>query len=125
MTRGLLSWAGGLLFVAAVLGSLYMLGRMHEREAWQAREVERMAAISLAVGETVARANALAVDVERLRKRPERIKEVVKEIRVEADAECSSISPDYRRLWNAGDRAPTGPAAVGDDGMPRMAATGR
>lgn len=125
MTRDLLSWAGAALLVTALLGGLYLLGRDHgaaaEAARWQAAENERLSAISLAVGETVARANTLAVDVERLRARPERVRTITKEIRVEADADCRSLPLDWMRLWNAepGDREPAGAAAVADDaGLP-------
>lgn len=105
VSRDLLSWAGGLLFVAALLVGLYGLGRMHgaqaAREEALVAENERLSAISLAVGETVARANALAVDVERLRARPERVRTITKEIRVEADADCRSLPGSWLRLWNA------------------------
>ncbi len=43
MSRDLLSWLGGLLFVAALLGGLYLLGRSHgaaaERAEWQEKQL--------------------------------------------------------------------------------------
>ena len=105
MTRSLLSWTSGALLVISLLTIGYFTARgqgvASERGRALAAENERLAAISLAVGETVARANALAIDVERLRSRPERVRTVTKEIRVEADADCRSLPLSWGLLWNA------------------------
>jgi hypothetical protein len=127
MSRDLLVWAGGLLFVACLLGGLYGLGRMHgaqvTREEALAAENARMTAVSLAVGETVARSNALSIEVERLRARSERVRTITREIRVEADADCRSLPADWLRLWNAepGDRPDAGAARVDDAGRMSVA----
>lgn len=121
MSRELLSWAGWLALVSALLVGGYFTARAHGVEAERARalsaENERITAISLAVGETVARANALAVDVERLRVRPERVRTVTKEIHVEADADCRSLPRAWGLLWNAepGADPPARTAPVADD----------
>lgn len=63
MTTRLLSYVGGLLFVAALLGGLYLLGRSHGAEGvrvqWQA---ERLA---LAEAATKANADARRIEAER------------------------------------------------------------
>lgn len=124
MTRDLLSWLGGLALVAALLVGGYFTARGHGVEAERARalaaENERLTAISLAVGETVARANALAGDVERLRRRPERVREVIKEVRVESDDRCADLPPEWVRRWNAGADDPADAGAAGVDDGARM-----
>jgi hypothetical protein len=64
-----------------------------------------------------------------LRRRPEVVRTVTTEVvkHVVADAECSSVSPALRVLWNAGGTDPdaTGPAGVGDAAVPAVANAGR
>ena len=114
------SWQIALIAIVCVAGLAYLTGRGHGVTAERGRaalaENVRMAAVSQAVGETVARANALAADVERLRARPAQIREVIKEVRVESDADCSSLPPGWLRVWNAtgaDDYPDAGAAGVG------------
>ena len=122
MTRELLSWIGGLLFVASLLGGLYLLGRHHGAEArddwWRAGMAKVDAEVGRQAERKQAAADALARDVEAMRARPERIRTVTKEIikHVVADADCSSLPESVRVLWAAGgaDDPAAGAAGVAD-----------
>lgn len=126
------SWQITIIALLFVAGGAYLVGCGHGTAAERGRaalaENARMAAVSQAVGETVARANALAADVERLRARPAQIREVIKEIRVESDADCSSLPSGWLRVWNAtgaDDHPDAGTAGVGAGAGVPMAETHR
>lgn len=106
-----------------------LLGYRWADGQWQEKEAQRMTAIAKAVGETVARSNALAVEVEKLRARPERVRTVTQEVvkYVHADAHCESLPPSFRSLWNVEPDAdpPAGTARVGDGAVRAVAADPR
>ena len=114
--------AAGLLSVALLSGA-WLHGNRTAKAACEAqRAVERAAAQDAALDQA-RRVDRLYVEIEALRAKPERVRTVTKEVKVYADAECSSLPADYRRLWNAGTdhHSPASAAAVGDAGLPRVA----
>lgn len=126
------SWQIAIIALLFVAAGAYLAGHRHgvtvERGRAALIENTRMAAVAQAVGETVARANALAADVERLRARPAQIREVIKEVRVESDADCSSLPPGWLRVWNAAgadDHPDAGAAGVGAGAGVPVAEAGR
>lgn len=133
LARWLAGWAGGLAFVAALGGGIYLWGRVNGVEAaddrWRAAMVKIEAELTRQQDAQRARAGKLAAEVETLRRRPEQVRVITEEVvrHVVADAECSSVSPALRVLWDAGS-APADPAsaaAVGDAPLPAVAAAGR
>lgn len=133
LVRALAGWAGGLAFVGALGGGIYLWGRVNGTEAaderWRNAMTQIEAELLKQQDAQRARAGKLAAEVETLRRRPEQVRTVTTEVvkHVVADAECSSVSPALRVLWDAGS-APadaTGPAAVGDAAVPAVAAAGR
>jgi hypothetical protein len=133
IARWLAGWAGGLAFVASLLGGHYLWGRVNGTAAADERW---RAAMALVEAELVkqqdaqrARAGKLAAEVETLRRRPETIRTVTQEVvrHVTSDAECRSLPESVRLLWDAGSTDPdaTGPAAVGDAAVPAVADAGR
>lgn len=114
--------AAGLLFVALLSGA-WLHGNRTAKAACDAqRAVERAAAQDAALDQAK-RVDRLYVEIETLRAKPERVRTIVKEIKVEADATCGSLPDSFRRLWNAGtdQHQASSPAAVGDAGLPRVA----
>ncbi len=95
--------------VAAVAGGLwkaYDLGREVERAKaaavlaeWKASVAEQAAERRKAQREQLAQ---LQGELEELRSRPEQVRIVTRTVRLKPDAECGSLSPDFKRLWNAG-----------------------
>lgn len=133
LVRWLAGWAGGLAFVAAAAGGLYLTGRHHGTDAaderWRGAVAQIEAELSRQQDAQRARAGKLAAEVETLRRRPEVVRTVTQEVirHVVADAECSSVSPALRVLWDAGSPAPdpAGTAAVGDAAVSSVAAARR
>lgn len=133
LVRALAGWAGGLAFVGALGGGIYLWGRVNgvevADERWRAAMVKIEAELSRQQDAQRQRAGKLAAEVETLRRRPDAIRTVTTEVvkHVAADAECRSLPESLRVLWNAGS-APadaTGPAAVGDAAVPAVAAARR
>ena len=122
-----LAWAALMAMIVSALGGTWLIGY----RAGGAECREKVAAINAAVQadalETARRVDKLHVELESLRARPERIRTVVKEVKVDADADCKSLPPSYRSLWNARPREaePASPAAVGDAGVPGVAGADR
>ena len=122
-----LAWAALMAMIVSALGGTWLIGY----RAGGAECREKVAAINAAVQadalETARRVDKLHVELESLRARPERIRTVVKEVKVNADAQCSSLPPSYRSLWNARPREaePAGSAAMGDAGLPGVAGADR
>lgn len=133
LARLLAGWAGGLAFVAAAAGGLYLTGRHHGTAAaddrWRAAMVKIEAELTRQQAEQRARAGKLAAEVETLRRRPETIRTVTQEVvkHVVADAECKSLPESLRVLWDAGRPAPdpASAAGMGDAAVPRVAAARR
>ena len=133
LARWMAGWAGGLAVVAAAFGGTYLTGRHHGTDAaddrWRSAMVKIEAELTRQQTAQRVRAGKVAAEVETLRRRPETIRTVTQEVvkHVVADAECSSISPALRVLWDAGSADPdaTGPAAVGDAAVPAVAAARR
>lgn len=122
-----LAWAALMAMIVSALGGTWLIGY----RAGGAECREKVAAINAAVQadalETARRVDKLHVELESLRARPERIRTVVKEVKVDADADCKSLPPSYRSLWNARPREaePAGSAAMGDAGLPGVAGADR
>ena len=118
-----IAWAAAVAVVIAAFGGSYLAGY---RSA-QADCRETVAGINAEVNrealETAKRVDRLHVEIEALRAKPERVRTVVREVKVNADAECVSLPSSYRSLWNAVPRAAadSGTAAVGDAGMSGLA----
>jgi hypothetical protein len=136
MTAVLLRLLPGLAAAAALVAALwwaYDAGETAGGKAVQAKwdAVARKAAETRAteLRETVTRMDALHLEVERLRARPARIKTITETIHVKADADCRSLPPDLRRLWDSADgdpdRPPAASARVDDAGVPAVAGDGR
>lgn len=126
-------WLGGLLFLAMLLGGVWLDGRIRGERAADARHAVEMRAIDQQVAderaEQARRAVRLQDRIAELQARPERVRAVTREVvkHVVADAECSSLPDSLRRLWDAGraDRESAGPGGVGHAGVPRVAGAGR
>ena len=133
LARWLAGWAGGIAFVAALGGGIYLWGRVNGAEAaddrWRAAMVKIEAELTRQQDAQRARAGKLAAEVESLRKRPEAVQVATQEVarHVKADVDCSSLPASFRVLWDAGgpDADPAGPAAVGDAPLPAVAAARR
>jgi TPP-dependent trihydroxycyclohexane-1,2-dione (THcHDO) dehydratase len=129
IARLLAGWAGGLAFVAAAAGGLYLTGRHHGGDAsddrWRAAMVQIEAELVKQQDAQRARAGKLAAEVETLRRRPEVVRTVTTEVvkHVVADADCASLPGTLRQLWDAGsaDPDPASAAGVGDAALPRVA----
>lgn len=123
--RVIAAWLVFGAFLVTAAGSMY-LGYQWADASWTKKEAKWVKVVNderLAQQKALGKVNA---EVERLRERPERVRVVVrKEIEhVVADAECSSLPPSTRFLWNADpdDPAPAGAARVGDEGLRPVAA---
>lgn len=137
MTTDLVRWLagalGGLLFISALLGGVWLHGRHAGATAADTRHREALAAIDAEMQRQQAaqraRAGKLSAEVERLRRRPETIRTVTTEVvrHVVADAECKSMPESLRVLWDAGSEAhdAAGPAAVDNAALPSVAAARR
>lgn len=118
---------GAAASAAALLAGAYLYGMSAARADCR----EKLAAINAQVQaealETARRVDKLHVEIEGLRARPEKIRTVVREVKVYADADCSSLPDSYRSLWNARPREaePASAAAVGDAGLPGVAESRR
>lgn len=129
LARWLAGWAGGLAFVGALLGGIYLWGRVNGTEAaddrWRAAMVQIEAELTRQQTAQRARAGKVAAEVETLRRRPETIRTVTQEEvkHVVADTECKSLPDSLRLLWDAGGEAadPASAAAVDDAALPRVA----
>ena len=133
MTTDLVRWLagalGGLLFVAALLGGVWLHGRHAGATAADTRHREALAAIDAEMQRQQAaqraRAGKLSAEVERLRRRPETIRTVTTEVvkHVVADTECKSLPESLRELWDAGGEAadPASAAGMGDAAVPSVA----
>ena len=129
LVRWLAGALGGLLFVLALLGGVWLHGRHAGATAADTRHREALAAIDAEMQRQQAaqhqRAGKLAAEVERLRRRPETIRTVTTEVvrHVVADAECKSLPESLRVLWGAGsaDPDPASAAGMGDAALPRVA----
>jgi hypothetical protein len=118
---------GAAVAVLTLAGGAYWAGADAAREDCRAEKAKLNAAAQAEALDQARRVDRLHVEIEVLRARPERVRTIVKEIRVEADADCRSLPPDWRLLWNALPRAaePAGAAAVGDGGLPGVAGAAR
>ena len=133
LARWLAGWAGGLAFVAALGGGLYLTGRHHGTDASDERWRGAMAQIEAELVKQQdaqrQRAGKLAAEVETLRRRPETIRTVTTEVvkHVVADAECKSLPESLRVLWDAGSATadPASAAGMGDAAVPAVAAARR
>lgn len=71
------------------------------------------------------RLDALQGELDELRSRPEQVRIVTRTVRLKPDAECGSLSPDFKRLWDAGYesgvRMGAATAAAGMDDASRVA----
>lgn len=115
------AWAASAAVLVALALAGYFAGQRIERTGWLEQERERIDAFNRERWEQAKAADRLHVEVEALRRRPERVRTIVKEVVVHADADCKSLPDGWRRLWNAAanNRQPAAAAAVGDaDGMP-------
>ena len=118
-----IAWAAAVAAIVAALGGVYLAGH----RAAQSDCREKVAAINAQAQadalETARRVDRLHVEIEQLRARPERIRTVVKEVKVEADSSCVSLPDSFRWLWNARPReaADSSAAAVGDGSVPGVA----
>lgn len=93
--------AAGLLSVALV-GGAWLHGNRTAKAACEAqRAVERDKAQQAALDQA-RRVDRLYVEIEALRAKPERVRTVTREVKVYADADCSSLPPSFRSLWDAG-----------------------
>jgi hypothetical protein len=133
LARWLAGWAGGLAFVGALLGGIYLWGRVNGTEAaddrWRAAMVQIEAELTRQQTAQRARAGKVAAEVETLRRRPETIRTVTQEEvkHVVADTECKSLPDSLRLLWDAGGEAadPASAAGMGDAAVPSVAAARR
>lgn len=118
---------GAAVAVGALAGAAYLAGANAAREDCRKDKAEMNAAAQAEALDQARRVDRLHVEIEVLRARPERVRTIVKEIRVEADADCRSLPPDWRLLWNALPRASgaAGTAAVGDGELPGVAGADR
>jgi len=113
--------------IVAAIGGVYLAGYRAAQGDCREKVAEINAQAQADALETARRVDRLHVEIEQLRARPERIRTVVKEVVVNADAQCSSLPADFRSLWNARPReaADSSPAAVGDAGLPGVAGADR
>ena len=133
LARLLAGWAGGLAFVGALGGGIYLWGRVNGTEAaderWRGAMVKIEAELTRQQTAQRARAGKVAAEVETLRRRPEQVRVITEEVvrHVVADAECKSLPESLRVLWDAGS-APPDPASaagMGDAAVPAVAAARR
>lgn len=120
-----LVWAAAVAAVVAALGGVYLAGYRAAQGDCREKVAEINAQVQAEALETARRVDRLHVEIEQLRARPERIRTVVKEIKVEADATCDSLPHSWLQLWNTLPRDPASPAAVGDAGLPGVAGADR
>lgn len=120
-----IAWAALMGMIVAALGGTWLIGY----RAGGAECREKVAAINAKVQadalETARRVDRLHVEIEALRARPERIRTITRTIHVQADADCSSLPPEWVQLWNALPRESAEPTAVGDAGLPGVAGADR
>ncbi|MGE3596625.1 MAG: hypothetical protein AB7N70_13840 [Dehalococcoidia bacterium] len=111
-----IAWAAAVAAVVAALGGVYLAGYRAGGADCRERVAEINAQAQADALETARRVDRLHVEIEALRAKPERVRTVVKEVKVEADATCVSLPDSFRWLWNAVPRAAadSGTAAVGD-----------
>ncbi len=107
--RLIAAFVGVMAFAAAIVGGVwkaYDLGH----EAGKAEMAAVLADWKASVAEQAAerrkaqrdRLAQLQGELDELRSRPEKVRTVTRTIRLKPDAECASLSADYRRLWDAG-----------------------
>lgn len=120
-----LAWATAAAAIVAALGGVYLAGYRAAQGDCREKVAEINAQVQADALETARRVDRLHVEVEALRARPERIRTVVKEIKVEADATCDSLPHSWLQLWNALPRESAEPAAMGDAGLPGVAGADR
>lgn len=118
-----IAWAALMGMIVAALGGTWLIGYRAGGAECREKVAEINSKVQADALETARRVDRLHVEIEALRAKPERVRTVVREVKVNADAECVSLPSSYRSLWNAVPRAATdpGPAAVGDAGMPGLA----
>lgn len=127
--RTVAGWLGGLALMAFALAAIYLTGKIEGERAADARHAKEMRAIDAQVDaertEQNRRLMRLTDRIDELRARPERVRTITKEVvrHVVADADCGSLSPAWRLLWNAGreDRPAAGTARLGDAAVPAVA----
>lgn len=127
--RTVAGWLGGLALIAALLAGIWFDGRYRGEARADARHAKEMRAIDAQVADERVDQNRRLVRltdrIDELRARPERVRTVTKEVvrHVVADADCGSLSPAWRLLWNAGreDRPAAGTARLGDAAVPAVA----
>lgn len=120
-----LAWAAVVALLFGGVGGSWLVGYRAGGAECREKVAEINAQVQAEALETARRVDKLHVEIEALRARPERIRTVVKEVKVEADADCSSLPREWVQLWNALPRESTEPAAVGDAGLPRVAESQR
>lgn len=133
IAQSIASALGVLLFLGALLGGLYLQGRVHgtsaERERWTAQMAEIDRQVEQHRDEQSRRLVRLVDEIDALRARPSRVRTVTREVikHVAADAECASVPASLRFLWDAepADRDAAGTAGVGDAVLRPVAAAGR
>jgi hypothetical protein len=123
-----LAWVAvmGLLFGS--LGGSWLVGYRAGTANADEKVAKMNAVVQAEVADQARRMDKLHVEIEVLRKRPERVRTIVKEVLVHADAACESLPADWRRLWNAAgreDSAAAGPAVGDGGGMPVAGNAGR
>lgn len=131
--RTVAGWLGGFALVAFALAAIYLTGKIEGERAADARHAKEMRAIDAQVADERASQNRrlmrLTDRIDELRARPERVRTITKEVvrHVVADAECSSLHPSWRLLWDAdrADRPAASAAGLGDAGVPAVAGAGR
>lgn len=109
MWRLIGSVAAVMAFSAAIAGALW---KAHDigKQAGIAESAAVLAAWKQSVVEQAnerrkaqqERLDALQGELDELRSRPEKVRTVTRTIRLKPDAECGSLSPDFKRLWDAG-----------------------
>jgi len=96
-----IAWAALMAMIVSALGGTWLIGY----RAGGAECREKVAAINAAVQadalETARRVDRLHVEIEALRAKPDKVRAVVREVKVYADAQCSSLPASFRSLWNA------------------------
>jgi len=111
-----IAWAALMGMIVAALGGTWLIGYRAGGAECREKVAEINSKVQADALETARRVDRLHVEIEVLRARPERVRTVVKEVKVNADADCKSLPADWRMLWNAIPRATDAPsaAAVGD-----------
>ena len=122
-----LAWAAVVALLFGGVGGSWLVGYRAGGAECREKVAEINAQVQAEALETARRVDRLQVEIEALRAKPDKIRTVVREVKVYADATCASLPDTFRSLWNARPReaADSGPAAVGDAGVPGVAGADR